>query len=201
MLIDMKDIIPKKSLPRFQGDKRIWLDPVKFKIEKLREVYYVSFLSTRGRGRRKFSAVLPKTININIKIKCALVAYMCEGTNLAKGIYTENSGNKGKNISFSNSDWWLVKLVVDEFQKLGIARDMWRPRLTLYAEHKDELEIKWWSEKLEVPSANFKIRERLEGDKKKVSYSTHGGCVIELWSVIFSALIYNLISLLRQNKL
>jgi hypothetical protein len=201
MQIDMKEVIPKKSLPRFQGDKRIWLDPVEFEIEELEDKYRVSFLSTRGKGRKTFSVMLPKTIDINTKFKCALVAYMCEGSNLEKGIYTDNSGNKGKNISFSNSDWWLIKLVVDEFQKLGITKDMWRSRLRLYAEHDDESEKRWWSEKLGIPINNFRIRERLEGDRKKASYAPHGGCVIELWSVIFSALIHNLINLFKQNKI
>jgi hypothetical protein len=44
--------------------------------------------------------------------------------------------------------------------------------------------------------------KRLEGDIKKTSYSTHGGCIIvEFWSVIFSALINNLINSLKQNKI
>ena len=91
MLIDMKKLIPKKSLPRFRGDKRIWLNPVKFEIEELRGRYKVSFYSTKGKGRRKFSVSLPKTVDIDTKFKCALVAYMCEGTNPRKG---KNGGQK-----------------------------------------------------------------------------------------------------------
>jgi hypothetical protein len=201
MLIDTINLIPKKSLPRFQGDKRIWLDPVEFQIDELKETYKVSFWSNRGIGKRKFSESIPKKISFDDKFKCALVAYMCEGRNLRKGVYTKNSGNKGRNISFSNTDLWLTKLIVDEFEKLGIKRERWKSRLDLYIQHSIYIEKIWWSKKLHISIGNFKIREKLKGDIKKSSYSPHGICSIELYSVIFSALLDNIINLLKENKI
>jgi hypothetical protein len=201
MLTNALRIIPRKSLPRFQGDKRIWLKPVKFEVEKIKNGVKISFLSTRGIGRRRFSETIPKIININDKFKTSLVAYMCEGTNLRKGIYTENSGNKGKNISFSNNDPWLVKLIVDEFQKIGVSKNKWKVRLTLYSQHIVESERNWWSNFLNIQLANVKVRKRLQGEKIKSTYALHGGCIVEIYSVIFSALIDNLINLIKNNKL
>lgn len=55
MIIDTKDIIPEKSLPRFNSQRRIWLNPAEFNIDADSEFCVVSFLSTRGKGRRRFS--------------------------------------------------------------------------------------------------------------------------------------------------
>jgi len=198
--IDTINLIPNESIPRFQSDKRMWLDPVEFQIEKVNEGYKISFLSTRGMGKRRFFEILPQRIEVNDNFKCALVAYMCEGTDLRKGIYTKNSGNKGKNISFTNTDSWLIRLVIDEFQKIGIRRERWKARLDLYPQHDNETEKLWWSTNLNIPLNNFKIRSRPKGQEGKESYAIHGICVIECWSVIFSAIIDNLINLLKEGK-
>jgi len=126
---------------------------------------------------------------------------MCEGRNLRKGIYTKNSGNKGKNISFTNTDIWLIKLIIDEFRKIGINRKIWKSRLDLYVQHNVNIEKRWWSRKLQISIDNFRIRENLKGDINKSSYSPHGTCIIELYSVIFSALLDNILNLLKENKI
>lgn len=201
MLINMKEIIPEISLPRSQGDKRIWLYPVKFEVEGLPEFYRVSFYSARGMGRRKFSEFLPKTIDIDDEFKMAIVAYMCEGVKPAKGAYTASSGNKGKNIGFSNSDLWLITLIIDQFQKIGIKREKWSVWLSLFEEHDDEKEKIWWSENLKVPYDNIKLKKKSLGNSKKIGYLSHGICSIEVYSVIYAAIIVNLINFLKQNNI
>ena len=76
---------------------------------------------------------------------------------------------------------------------------MWHVRLRLFPQHNPEKEKKWWSKKLGIPIENFKIKEISKGDERKKSYAPHGGCFIELYSVIFSALLDNLINLFKHN--
>ena len=201
MLVNIKDIIPEYSLPRYDPNKKKWLTSVKFSVSENGNSYEISFLTNSGRGKRRVSEFVPKFLLLDSKFKSALIAYMCEGTDLQKGINTNCAGNKGKSIQFSNSDVWLLKLIVNEFKKIGITEQKWRCYLSLFSQHNDEHEKKWWSENLGIPITRIKIKETLMGDPSKQSYNPHGRFRIEIYSSIYASLIDNLISLLRKNKI
>jgi len=63
-----------------------------------------------------------------------------------------------------------------------------------------EKEINWWKQKLDIDQ-KFKIRAVLEGNPNKKTYAPHGRIRIELSSVMHSAIIDNLMNLMKQNKL
>jgi len=201
MLVDTKDIVPEYSLPRYDPNKKRWLKPVKFSVSERKNCYEVSFLTNRGCGERKISEFIPKLLSLDSKFISALIAYMCEGTDLRKGINTNCAGNKGKSIQFCNSDAWLLKLIVNEFKKIGIIEQKWRCYLTLFTQHNDENEKKWWSEILGIPIKRIKIKEKLIGDPSKKLYNPHGRFRIEVYSSIYASLIDNLINLLKNDKL
>lgn len=201
MNLDTKSILPKITLPRYNATKRIWLKPRKFYIEPIRGYYKISFLTRRNTGDFEVSRLLPRKINLNDKFKCALTAYLCEGTQMGKGVFTQSSGQKGKNVSFSNTQPWLIKLVIDDFRKIGIRRDDWRVRLQLYTQHNIGKEKIWWSKELGVPIERIKSIKVSEGDIKRSYRAPHGRAEIGIESVILASVISNLLNLLKKDKL
>lgn len=201
MLVDTKNIVPEFTLPRYNCDKKIWIKAEKIFVDKTEDKYEVYYFVNRNTGKMKYVYNLPKYIELDERFKLAIVAFMCEGTDPKKGIFTKFSGNKGRSIQFSNSDYWLVKLIVDEFEKLGISRDKWAVYLTLFPEHETKKEIKWWSKILNIKGERFRLHEILEGNPDKKSYNPHGRVRIETTSVVHTAIIDNLINLTKENKL
>jgi len=201
MFIDMKKIIPKKTLHRFNVTKWKWLSQVKLNVKDLGSKYEVWYFTKRNKGNYKISLTVPKRIDINDSFKCALTAYVCEGTKINKGVNTNSSGQKGKNIHITNGDYWILKLIIDEFEKIGMKRDRWRVILDLFSQHNIKKEKIWWSKKLKISLKNFYKTRMHIGDIRKAYREPHGRACIRRESVIFGAIISNLINLLITDKL
>ena len=201
MIVDMDKLVPSETLHRFNVTRWQWLSPVKLNLKDLGDGYEAWYLTKRNKGNFKISANIPKTVNITDSLKCALVAYMCEGTKINKGANTVSSGQKSKNISVVNGDYWILKLVIDEFEKVGFARNRWRIILDLFSQHDVKKEKMWWKEKLDVPLENIYKIKMHEGDISKSYRQPHGCATIRRESVILGAIISNLINLLMNNKL
>jgi hypothetical protein len=166
MTTDMKRIIPDYTLPRWNSNKKLWLKKEKLKIEEDNNYYIIFYgLKRNSTGLMSYGISVPKTIILDERFKFAIVAYMCEGTKPSKGRFTKCSGNKGRSIQFSNQDLWLVRLIIDEFEKIGIMRPRWKIYLTLFGQHKEKEEIEWWKKNLKIKQ-KFNII-RLEGDPPK----------------------------------
>ncbi len=85
-----------------------------------------------------------------------------------------------------------MRLVVDEFEKLGLKRDAWNVRLELYrGEHEEKAEKKWWSAKLAIPVHCFSNPSWFEAHEDKRGYNLHGRARIQRSSAIFAAIIAN----------
>lgn len=201
MLVDIKEFLPKKTLNRFNVTKWKWLSQVKLNADDLGDSYEVWYFTKRNKGKYKISKVIPKKVDINDFFKCALTAYMCEGTKINKGSNTSSSGQKGKNISVANTEYWILKLIIDEFEKIGLQRNKWRMILDLFSQHDAQKEKLWWSKKLNLPIENFYKVRMHQGDPSKEYRALHGICHMRRESVIFGAIISNLINLLINNEL
>lgn len=199
--MDMKKLIPSKTLHRFNVTKWKWLSQVKLNIRDLGDSYEVWYYTKRNKGNYKISKIVPKKVDVNDYFKCALIAYLCEGTKISKGANTHSSGQKGKNIHITNGDHWILKLVIDEFEKIGISRGKWRVVLDLFSQHNIEEEKIWWSKKLKLPLENIYKTYVYPGDITKAYREPHGRARIRCESVIFGAIISNLINLLMNDKL
>lgn len=200
MILDTKVLLPKTTLPRYNATKRSWLKPMILQVEPCKFGYSLSFLTKRNTGSFKVNRIIPSEIDFNHMFRCALVAYLCEGTRVDKaGI--SGTRRTGKNISFANTDPWLIRLVLDQFEKLGIDREDWRVRLELYTHHNIEAEKLWWSRRLRTITNRIKsVRVNLgESDKKHMA--PHGRAEIGIESVILGSVLANILNLLKKGKL
>jgi hypothetical protein len=128
------------------------------------------------------SVTVPVYVDCDGGLKAAVVAYQCEGDD-------PNRAN-GVRIGLNNSDWRIVRLVVNEFEKLGLKREKWNVRLELYrGVHYEKIEKRWWSEKLGIPLNSFTKPTWFEGNKDKKEYNPHGRVRIQRSSPIFAAII------------
>lgn len=200
MLIDIKNIIPVNSLPRYNCESRKWLLPLRFRIKETSKYCVVSYKTKRGTGNTTFHVKFPKKVEITPKFKCALVAYLCEGCNPLKGVYTDSSSNKGRQITTINSDFWILKLIINEFEKLGIDRERWKVRLTIFKNMCGNIKKFWWHKKLKIPLDRFSKVNRIKGNPIKSSYNPQGRAQIELVSLVHAAIITKLFRLLMTHK-
>src|SRR3989344_287015 len=114
MIVDFKEVIPDKTLPRFNCQKRFWTAPAKLVVEKVNNFYVISYDIELVKGRfRKYSMQVPSRVVIDSKFLVALAMYTCEGRNPNKGVYTNSSANKGRYLSIINSDSRIIKFVID----------------------------------------------------------------------------------------
>jgi hypothetical protein len=131
---------------------------------------------------RKISVSLPRTLEYNTRFQAAIIAYMCEGDDPKRA--------NGIRFGLNNSDWRIVRIVVDEFEKLGLKREKWNVRLELYyGFHEETTEKKWWSEKLGIPMQCFTNPTWFEGIKGMEKHNPHGRARIQRSSAIFAAII------------
>lgn len=198
--MNMRNVVPRTTLPRYNCTKKIWLAPAKLKIEDSNNEYEISFLTRRNSGVFKVVCRVPKSLEITDRFKCALTAYACEGTNQTKGLYSKFCGQKTRNVHITNSDPWILRIVIDEFEKLGMKREKWRIRLQIFSQHNEDREKLWWSKKLHVNARKIKC-SILKGDLSKDYMEPHGRAKVEVESVVFGSLVANLISLLKANRI
>jgi len=131
---------------------------------------------------RTMSVSVPKTLDYSPRFKAAVIAYVCEGDDPKRA--------NGIRIGVNNSDWRIVRIVADEFEKLGLKRERWNVRLELYrGRHGETTEKKWWSEKLVIPLHCFTSPTWFKGIKGKEEYNPHGRARIQRSSAIFAAII------------
>lgn len=127
------------------------------------------------------------------------MAFLCEGTKPSRGMFTKSSGNKGKQIQFANTDWWLVKLIIDEFKKLGIKSSEWKKRLIIGTNQNEKTQKEWWASKLDISKDEIKV-EKIVFRKNTFNF-INGMMKIGLDSIILAAIIENLLNMLKLNKL
>ena len=147
-------------------------------------VYYVVKIKpiTGSVCSRTVSVTVPRYLEYDEAFKAALVAYQCEGDNPIR--------SNGVRIGLNNSNWRIVRLVVDEFEKLGLRREKWNVRLELYEGlHQEEIEKRWWSEKLAIPVNSFTRPTWFKGQSGKQDYNPHGRARIQRSSPIFAAIV------------
>jgi hypothetical protein len=192
MQTDMRDFIPKTTLKRWAGykeGKKRPLEPEPLRVtrgESEYEVSYVVIISPRNGlcYARDVSVSVPFNIEYDDSLKAAVIAYKCEGDDPIRA--------NGVRIGLNNSDWRIIRLVVNEFEKLGLERERWNVRLELYeGVHDEKTEKQWWSEKLEIPLDCFTKPTWFEGVKGKEDYNPHGRARIQRSSPIFAAIIEN----------
>ncbi len=190
MQTNAQDFVPSTTLRRWAGYKegrKRPLEPERLNVvcgEKDCEVSYVVSITPKNGSpySRTVSVTLPKYIDYDDKLKAAVTAYRCEGDD-------PNRAN-GVRIGLNNSDWGIVKLVVTEFEKLGLRRERWNVRLELYeGVHDEKTEKRWWSEKLGIPLHCFTTPTWFEGKKGKEEYNPHGRTRIQRSSPIFAAIV------------
>jgi len=190
MLLDIREFVPNTTLRRWasykEGRKRP-REPEPIRVvckDKECEVSYTMAIKPENAVpyERTISISVPKIVDYNARFKAAVVAYLCEGDDPKRA--------NGIRIGLNNSDWRIVRIVADEFEKLGIHRERWNVRLELYrGEHGEMIEKKWWSEKLRIPVDCFTKPTWFEGGKGKEEYNPHGRARIQRSSAIFAAIV------------
>ena len=131
---------------------------------------------------RRISVSLPRTVEYTAGFQAASIAYICEGDDPKLA--------NGTRVGLNNSDWRIIRLVVDEFEKLGLKRERWNVRLELYEDfHKEAAEKKRWSEKLRIPLKCFTSPTWFEGVKGMEKHNLHGRARIQRSSSIFAAIV------------
>jgi len=200
MLIKMKTLLPNNTLIRKRKNKVLLPSPIFMEEKKGSLLLYHLFKSSysfNGKGNlqnHRSEEILPKIIDIDENFKLALVAYLCEGDKPEKG--------GGYRLGLNNSDWWIIKLVIDQFEKLGIKRARWNVRLELYINQHDEIKEKnWWSQILQIPIYRFTTSTWYESVPEKKDMTFHGRARIQLFSIIFASIIRNLLNKLKEGKL
>lgn len=190
MILDIRDFIPDNTLRRWssyrEGRKRPREpEPIRVACEEseCKVLYTLTIKPKNGAPYvRTISVSVPRTLEYSPRFKAAVIAYICEGDDPKRA--------NGIRIGLNNSDWRIVRIVVDEFEKLGLKRERWNVRLELYrGHHKETAEKKWWSEKLGIPLHCFTKPTWFEGIKGKEEYNPHGRARIQRSSAIFAAII------------
>jgi hypothetical protein len=189
-MLDIRDFIPKAILKRWasytEGKKRP-REPEQLELacdERGCKISYNMTISPKVGSSyvRAVSVSTPRFLEYDARFNAAVVAYVCEGD------YPKRAN--GVRIGLNNSDWRIVRLVVNEFEKLGLRREKWNVRLELYqGTHDEATEKEWWSEKLEIPLSCFTTPTWFEGTKGKEEFSPHGRARIQRSSTIFAAVI------------
>jgi len=187
---DIRDFIPKATLKRWasykEGRKRP-KEPENLEIvcnaNECKVSYTVTIKPVVGSSyARTMSVKVPKTLEYNSRFQAAAIAYICEGDDPKRA--------NGIRIGLNNSDWRIVRIVVDEFEKLGLKREKWNVRLELYhGAHDETSEKKWWSKKLKIPFNCFTRPTWFEGTIGKEEFNPHGRARIQRSSAIFAAII------------
>lgn len=190
MLTDIRYFIPQVTLRRWasysEGRKRP-REPERLEItfeEKECRVSYTSSIEPNigSSYSRTTTAFVPKALDYNNQFQAAVIAYLCEGDDPKRA--------NGVRVGLNNSDWRIIRLVVNEFEKLGLKRERWNVRLELYqGKHDETLETKWWSEKLGIPLRCFSTPTWFEGTKDKEGFNPHGRARIQRSSSIFAAIV------------
>jgi hypothetical protein len=191
-MLDMRVFIPKTTLKRWasykEGKKRP-REPEQLEVTCDRmecKISYNMMVNPKAGSSyvRAVSTSVPRFLEYNAPFSAAVVAYICEGDHPRRA--------NGVRIGLNNSDWRIVRLVVNELEKLGLKREKWNVRLELYhGTHDETIEKKWWSEKLRIPLSCFTTPTWFEGTEGKEGFSPHGRARIQRSSVIFAAIIDN----------
>lgn len=192
MTRDIRDFIPNTTLRRWssykEGRKRP-REPEHLEVtcdEKECKVSYNMKIKPNGGSSyaRTVSVLVPRLLEYNSRFQAAVIAYMCEGDDPKRA--------NGIRVGLNNSDWRIVRIVVDEFEKLGLKREKWNVRLELYSGfHEEMAEKKWWSKRLEIPLHCFTMPTWFEGIVSKKEFNPHGRARIQRSSAIFAAIIDN----------
>lgn len=192
MVFDIKDFVPTTTLRRwasYEEKRKLPKKPEHLEVicgqNECKVSYSVTIKPTKGASyARTMSVSIPKALEYNSRFKAAIMAYVCEGDDPQRA--------NGIRIGLNNSDWRIVRIVVDEFEKLGLKREKWNVRLELYTGfHEEIVEKKWWSERLEIPLHCFTTPTWFEGIVSKKEFNPHGRARIQRSSAIFAAIIDN----------
>jgi hypothetical protein len=187
---DIRDFIPDTTLERwtsYREGRKSPKEPEHLEVacdEKECKISYTMTINPKVGSpyRRAVSVSVPRLLEYDANFQAAVVAYLCEGDHPRRA--------NGVRIGLNNSDWRIIRLVVDEFEKLGLKRERWDVRLELYEGiHDESSEKKWWSEKLRIPLSCFTTPTWFEGTKGKEEFSPHGRARVQRSSTIFAAII------------
>ncbi len=202
MRLDARNFIPDSTLIRWasyeEGRKRP-RETESLKISDRESEYEVSYTLTVNpvnatSYKRTILTFVPRTLEYDVRFQAAVMAYICEGDDPKRA--------NGIRIGLNNSDWRITRLVVDEFEKLGMKREGWNVRLELYrGEHREMEEKEWWSKMLRIPIRCFTKPTWFDGSKEKENYNPHGRARVQRSSAIFAAIVDHTCEMVMRDLL